>query len=176
MNWIAFAILTYVLCVLQTTLMAVIGIQHVRPDLLILVGVFYALFARQPDALLACWILGLAADLCGLSLHDRGGVGAHALTYGLCAMLTCRLRELVFREHLLTYVVSVVLWTLLASAALAAHLAWAMREWDRFNVGLLYGIYAAGYTAFFAPYAHWILRRARPLLGLEAVRSFRVKP
>jgi rod shape-determining protein MreD len=175
MHWVAFAILTYVLCAVQTTLAAFIEIHRVRPDLLILVAVFYAMMARRGDALLACWILGLAADLNGLSFHDRGAVGLHALVYGLCALLTCRLRELVFREHLFTYVVAVVAWTLIVAAAEGAHLAWTLRAGDRFSAHMIFGVYTAAYTAFLAPYAHWLLRRGRGALGLESVRAFRAR-
>ncbi len=175
MHWIAFAILAYVVCVLQTTIMALIEVHHVRPDLLILVAVFYALLARRGDALIAAWILGLAADLNGLSLHERGAVGVHALAFGFCALLTCRFREIVFREHLLTYAVTVVVWTLVTYAAEAAHFAYTLHAWDRFSLWLVYGVYTAAYTSILAPYAHWLLRRGRPLLGLDAVRTYRVK-
>jgi len=175
MHWIALAILIYAACVLQTTLMPLIAVQHVRPDLLAFVAVFYALSARKSDALLACWIIGFAVDLCGLSFHDRSTVGLHALTFGLAALATVQLRELVFREHLLTYVFFVVGWILFNQAIEAVFLCWTLRAWARLGTWVMFAAYTAAYSLVLAPYVHWALKRSRPLLGLDAVRTYRVR-
>jgi rod shape-determining protein MreD len=175
MHWIALAILTYAACVLQTTLMPLIAVQHVRPDLLVFIAVFYALSARKSDALLACWIIGFAGDLCGLSFHDHSTVGLHALIFGFAALATVQLRELVFREHLLTYVFFVVGWILVSQTLEAVFNCWALRSWARLGTWIMFAAYTAAYSLVLAPYVHWALKRARPLLGLDAVRTYRVR-
>lgn len=175
MRWVIFAILVYVVCVLQTTLIGLVEVHRVRPDLLVLTAAYVGLVARRHDACLAAWCLGLAADLCGMSFRDRSGIGPHALAFGLAALITVRVRELVFRDHLLTYVACAAAWTLLAYAVEAVHLSWALRRWDLLGAWMTAGLWTAAYTALLAPYAHWALRRARPLLGLDAVRTYRVR-
>lgn len=173
MRWIPFVILVYVACVLQTTAMAFLEVHSVRPDLLVLVAVYYALLARRPDALLACWLLGLAVDLNGLSFHTRSNVGLHALAFGLIALLAVRVRELFFRDQMMTFVWFMVAWVLLLEALVGMHLMWATGQWNRFGELALAGTYTAIYTAIFAPYVHWLLKRLRPTLGLEVVRTYR---
>jgi len=56
MRWIAFLILIYVATVFQTTVAPFIAIHGVRPDVLIIVAVYYALMAARYDAFIAAWM------------------------------------------------------------------------------------------------------------------------
>jgi rod shape-determining protein MreD len=175
MRWIAFIILACLLIVLQTTVAPFIAVHSIRPDLMVLAAVYYALMARRRDALLACWCLGFAVDLNGLPLSAHSTVGVSALAYGLAGLLVVRLRELTFPEHVLTYVVIVTAWTFWTDLASGLHLMWRLEQPERFANFAVRAGYAALYSAVLAPYAHWLLRRLRNVLGLGAVRTVRVR-
>lgn len=175
MHWIAFGLVVYVACVLQTTLMSLIAVHTIRPDLFGLIAVYYLLQARRGDALLASWLLGLAVDLNSLNFEGRANVGLWALVYGLMALPVVRLREWLFRDHLLAYVACVLLWTV--ATQLATGLAMANRPpgWEGIREVGAMALYTGLYTVILAPYAHWGLRWARSMLGLSAVRTYRLR-
>lgn len=175
MRWVPFAILVYVVCVLQTTVMAFVEVHTIRPDLIVLAAVYYALMARRPDAMLTAWIFGLAVDLNGLSFHGRGNIGLHALVFGALAALVVQIRDLFFRDHMMTYVVFMAAWVVISKLAAGVFLSWATGQWDRFGELALAAAYSALYTAIFAPYVHWCFKRLRTTLGLDVVRTYRAR-
>ena len=82
MHLIALVILVYVVTVLQSAAVPFIAVNTIRPDLLVIVAVHYALVARTYDALLACWLIGLAIDLSGISYQNHGNVGGLRIVAG----------------------------------------------------------------------------------------------
>ncbi|MFO0972262.1 MAG: rod shape-determining protein MreD [Phycisphaerae bacterium] len=175
MHWVAFALVTYVVCVLQTTLMGWIEIHAIRPELPAMVATFYALLARRPDALLAATLLGLAVDLNSAGPATRGALGVHALAFGVAALAVVRVREVLDRDNVLTYVMLVAVWVFAAALAMAAHAGWARSSFAEFRADAGRGLHAALYSALVAPYLHGILRRLRVRLGLEQARTYRVR-
>ncbi|MCK6456748.1 MAG: rod shape-determining protein MreD [Phycisphaerae bacterium] len=175
MNWIAFCITAAVTIVLQTTLMGFLELRYIRPDLVALVAVFYVLHARRGDALLVGWMLGFLVDLCGLSFSVRANVGVGALTYGVATLITLGLRELTFRDHLLSFIVFSLLWTFLTHVLIGGAVAWFAENGPRLREVVAVALYTAAYTAAVGPYALWVLRRVRNALGLGLVRTYRVR-
>jgi rod shape-determining protein MreD len=175
MRWIPFLALSYVALVLQTSLVHAVtfssgAVGDVYPDLLALTAVFVALFAREGlDAMLAAWVLGLAADLTTLA-----AIGVMPITYALAAGLVFRMREAFFREGLfarasLTLVFCLVAHPLWITAQAA--LAW---RWGGYGWALVEAILVSMYTAAVAPPIFWFLGKAEPLLfGPPAGRSRR---
>jgi len=173
MHWIAFSILLYVVTVLQTTVTPFFAVHGIRPDLLVIVAAHYALTARPQDALLACWFIGLAADLTGLGFAKHASVGAHALALGLMGLLVVNVRELTFRDSVVTQ----LFFTLVVGAGqfllVGLYFWYAVANRPALSAVVLSGLYSAIYTALVAPYGHWLLRRIRGQLGLGAVGRVR---
>ncbi len=177
MHWIAFTILVYVVTVLQTTLAPFIAVHTIRPDLIVIVAVHYALLARNNDALIACWLIGLAIDLTGLSYSHSGyaNVGINAFCLGLLAMLIVKTRELTFRESALTQLAVTFLVKLSLGVLVGIHMLYALDQLDRLGDILTTSFWAAVYTAALAPYLNWALRRLRAPLGIGVTHRLRVR-
>lgn len=176
MHWITFIILLVVAAALQKTVAPFLAVHTIRPDLMIVVAVHYALAARAHDALLACWTVGLAVDLTSHSFADAPNVGLHAMSMGLIGLVIVRLRDLTFRESVATQLFFTFAAKLSLSLFTGAYLVYVARQGEgRFGEILLTGFYAAVYTAVLAPYGHWALRRLRSLLGIGSTHRLRVR-
>jgi len=164
MKWTSFAILAGVAVVLQTSATPFIAIQSIRPDLLFVLAAHYALWGPWPDAAIAAWILGLAADLQSV---DR--IGAHAFCFGLAAWAIMRLRQIVFRDHAATQIVITLTFTVLIQVAVALYRRWGATGEP--PVILWPALLTGAYTAVCAPYLHWLLIRLSRWTGLRATRG-----
>jgi rod shape-determining protein MreD len=169
-RWVPFAILVYVVLLVQTTVGKVLTFQRtawgtVGPDLAAIVAVYLALHLRDGlDLAIATWALGLAVDL------TTGGpaVGPMALTYLVAGAVVLQLREAVFRERaavqmLLALVFCLVahgLWVTVESLWLAP----ALRSWAQYVQTLKQAVGLAVYTAALMPLGHWALVRIERLL------------
>ena len=84
--------------VVELTVLANFAWAGARPDLLIPVVVFAALFAAEPSqALATAWAAGLIRDL-----GTAGPLGQYALIYLVIAWILASARTYLFREHPLT--------------------------------------------------------------------------
>lgn len=175
MRWVAFAILLYVAVALQSAAAPFVAVNSIRPDLMVVIAVHYALAARVYDALLACWFIGLVIDLSGISYRDRANVGLHALALGLLAIPIVKMRSFIFRDSVLTQLVFTFLAKLALDLVVGIHMMWAIGDWGRWGEVASRAIYAAIYTAVLAPYGHWFLRRFRGALGIGASHTLRVR-
>jgi rod shape-determining protein MreD len=162
MKWIPFAILTLIALVLQTTVLEKIEFHSVRPDLMFILAVYYALWAPWPDAGIAACILGFVFDAQSLQ-----PMGLHTLCYGSAAYGIFRLRQFVLREHavaqfaitaVFTLLVQLVIWIYLHSAA-AGGISWG----TVFRVATLTSLY----TALLAPFIYSFLHRFARWTGLR---------
>jgi rod shape-determining protein MreD len=134
----------------------------------------YALTARRDDALIACWFIGLAADLTGLGYPHHASIGISALSMGLIALFIVSVRNLTFRDSVITQIFFCFAVSFLHAALVGAYARYAAPNhlplWDVLTLGF----YGAIYTALLAPYGHWLLRRLRGPLGLGAIGRVRV--
>ncbi len=175
MRWVAFVILLYVTVALQSAATPFVAVNSIRPDLMVIVAVHYALAARVYDALLACWFIGLAIDLSGISYRGRANVGLHALALGLLAIPIVKMRSFIFRDSVLTQLSFTFLAKLSLDLMVGIHMMWAIGDWGRWREVVATAVYAAIYTAVLAPYGHWFLRRLRGILGIGSSRTLRVR-
>ena len=171
MRWIPLIILTYVLTLIQTSLVGIIDVHVptvglIRPELLIIVVVFTALHVRSVlDAMLTGWVLGLALDLTtGAGGSISTAVGPMALAYALAGGGIYKIREAVFREKVVTQCVMTVVFCVLA------HWAWITAQWllvfrgttaKGYLLMLVQATMVGLYTAAVAPVGHLALRAAR---------------
>lgn len=168
MRWIAFAIIIYLVLVLQTAVAPLLALHTVWPDLMVIAAVWFALLAKPPDAMLACWIIGFAMDLAGLSYHGYSNLGIHALGLGLVAMVIVKVRDFTFRESVASQLFYTFFTKLALSAIVGLHMLYVVGELGRTGEVMTRGVYEAIYTAALAPYGHWLLRQVRGPLGIVA--------
>ena len=89
MRWFLVAIVAYLCLVVQTAAFRVgdlavpVGGHWARPDLLLVVGLFLAMFYRPGQVFVAAWFLGLAADMAA----GAGRLGLLALEYSILLAL-----------------------------------------------------------------------------------------
>ncbi len=131
MRWSVFAIIAFVVVVLQLSVREVLTLHSVgsiSPDFVACLATFIALFAARTSALWACWILGLVMDLA-----PRGGetawhlIGPNALGYAFGGYLVLQLRTMVFRRRAVT--TGLLTFLFLMSVAVIATFLLTVRHW-----------------------------------------------
>jgi len=175
MRWVSFAILLLVVLALQSAAAPFVAVHTVQPDFLIIVAVYYGLTARTYDALFACWIIGLAIDLTGLGFQQYSNVGIHALVLGLIGAGLVKLRELFFRDSVMTQILLTFIGKWAMDAAVGLHMILVVDLPIDFSEIATRGFHAAAYSAALAPYGFWFLRGLRNTLGLGAPERLRVR-
>ena len=161
---VGLVIVGYLAVVVQTTVVPLVSLGAVGPDLLLTVAMFLALFAPKHPALVGGWILGLAKDVTG-----GGPVGAWAVLFLAAAATLIEVRDLLFIQRALTQA------ALMAVVALPMNLAYVAARWALAGgrptltaVGLVVG--CAVFTAVVTPPVVWFLGRFRRVLGLVPER------
>lgn len=145
--------------VVEATLLSGLAWGGARPDLLLTIVLFAALFAPEPPvALGTAWAAGLIRDL-----GSAGPLGQFALIYLVIAWTVVGCRPYLFREHPLTQA------ALGAAGAIVAGLASAACT-SAFTGGVPLGLAvwrtagSAAATAILAPAAVTLLSRTRLLV------------
>lgn len=159
MRWLRFAVLVLVATILQTSLVGAVSIRGVKPDLLVMLLVFFATSIDPRDAIVASFAIGLAADLSnpvrdlmgpqiisfgvfGTLLSDVHSVISirrmthQAITIFVIGVLTALLSYLLtfFRaEPAATHFVTQLLWQPLYSAILGPFLFFPFAWWMRID-------------------------------------------
>jgi len=162
MRWLTFLITMGVALTLQSAVAPAVEIFGVRPDWLLVVVVFFAMFARPVDAAIGAWLVGFAADLMTI---ER--LGFLALSYTLAALGVSSLRKYLFcfrgsTQFAVTLVVCLILqcaWLIYRYAFYGA----ADGVWGDVLRNVLFG---SVYTAAWAPPTHKFLLSAARWLGL----------
>ena len=184
MRWVPLAILIYVLVVIQTSLLGIVTLRWaavgpVRPDLMAILAVYLALYARSgADAMLAAWIMGMAIDLTtGAGPKVSTAAGPMALGSALAAGCVFRLREVVFRDSHVAQGVMAGLFCVLS------HGFWVTAQWlvmpmkvsaSGYALMLVQAALLAVYTGLVTPLGAMALRRCeRWILSAPSGRSRR---
>lgn len=86
MRWLRFAVLVLVAAILQTTFVDMIWIlnANIKPDLLLILLVFFAVRCDPTDAVIASFAIGFAADLAS---PTAGFMGPRILSFGVFGTL-----------------------------------------------------------------------------------------
>ncbi len=175
MRWISFVILLLFVTVLQASVAPFLAVHTIRPDLMIILAVHYALAARTNDAVLAAYFVGLAIDLTSLGFAGDANVGLHALSFGLIAFAIVKLRDLTFRESVVTQFLFTFAAKLLLSLMTGIYLSCVLDLGSGWREILVTGAYTAAYTAVLAPYGYWFMRSLRRPLGIGTTHRLRVR-
>ena len=167
MKWVPFGILALVVIVCQTTVVQAMAIDSIWPEWTFVLAVHYALWGPWPDAAIAAWLLGLVVDL---QTSGPTPIGLHAFCYGAAAWMIVRVRQVVFRDHPVTHVLTTLVF------AFGVQLLISMYHWwrapgARGADGLWStAFFIALYTALWAPVLHWPLIRLGRWTGLRPAR------
>ena len=84
MRWFRFAFLIIIVMVLQASLLSSLDI---KPDLLLILLVFFAVYCNSHDAIITSFAIGFAADVIGFSM------GPQMLTFGLIGTILAQLQR-----------------------------------------------------------------------------------
>ncbi|MFA5422737.1 MAG: rod shape-determining protein MreD [Phycisphaerae bacterium] len=87
MHWLRFVALLLVSTLLQADLLNSIAVASIKPNLLLILLVFFAIFCEPYDAIIASFAIGFAADLIGQSM------GPMTLSFGLLGTSLCYLSK-----------------------------------------------------------------------------------
>lgn len=105
MRWFRFAAITLLITILHA---ALINSMPINPNLLIILMVFFAIFADSKDAIITSFSIGLAADLIG------PGMGTMFLSFGLTGSLltylnrTFAIRKMIY-QAVAIFIASIVI-------------------------------------------------------------------
>jgi rod shape-determining protein MreD len=73
MRWLRFAVFISLVTVLQAGLVDIIAISrlNIKPDLLLILMVFFSIYCNQEDAIITSFTIGFAADIIGSAMGPR---------------------------------------------------------------------------------------------------------
>ena len=93
MQWFRFAVLVLIVTLLQASLLDGISITrfNVKPDLLLVLVVFFAIYFDTTEAIIASFAIGFAADI----IVAGTAMGPQIISFGLFGMLLSYLRRII---------------------------------------------------------------------------------
>jgi len=171
MRWSGFAILAFVVLVLQVGVGRVLGLgpQRVMPDLLLLVAVILSMRGRAAGTLPACWGLGLIKDL-----TSQAPLGSYALAFGILAWAVTLIRDLFYGDNPLVLITITFLFGFLAEEiVLAIGVIKGDFRTDSFAVLGWAIIFSCLFTAGLAPYGQAIMMKFHRNLALSQQRRYK---
>ena len=118
MRWFRFAVLILLVTVLQASLLANL---RIKPDLLLILLVFFAIYCNTSEAIITSFVIGFAADLIGSAM------GPQMISFGLFGTLLAYLhRAIAIRK--MPYQGLAIFATALLTGALAHLLAFVIKS------------------------------------------------
>ena len=89
MRWFRFAFLILIATILQTSLIDIIAVTaaDIRPNLLLILLVFFAVHCKSSDAIITSFTIGLAADIISPAM------GPQIISFGLFGTLLTELHQ-----------------------------------------------------------------------------------
>ncbi|RJP31317.1 MAG: rod shape-determining protein MreD [Phycisphaerales bacterium] len=165
MRWLPVIVVSALAIVAQTSVVPLLAIGGARPDVILVVVIFWAWHLPFPPAVAVGLGIGVAAGC--LSAEP---MGLFAVVYFAAALAAFRLREFLFLRHLVTQVVVTAVIAVLTAALLSAYVAWRYPGAGHWTFITRQVFAAAAYTALCAPLIHRPLLRASRLLGIAGAR------
>ena len=114
MRWIRFAVLIVLASVLQAGLMGALAVIHpaIKPDLLLILLVFFATRSSSTDSVIASFAIGFFADLIS---PVRGLMGPRIISFGLFGTLLNDLQGIISLRPPLNQAIAIFVTGLLAA-------------------------------------------------------------
>jgi len=168
MRWGIFIILAWLVILLQVTLVGLIripieSIGVIMPDLMAGMAVFVILRGKRlADVMIAVWILGLIVDLTNASGAGQATViGPMPVAYVVSAWIIYQMREVFFRDWIITQALLAFAFTLMA------HLVWVTWQclaarhatsWQGYGHLIVQAGLVSVYTAIVTPVIYILLK------------------
>lgn len=145
------------LCVslFQSTLLQHLSPWGIRPDLFIILVVFFSLKVDTRQASLFNFLFGITKDF-----FSAGPLGLNALLFIICGFLISLIKDRIFKEHPFTQAVITFSTSLLYGIGYVFILSLSSYTVSISGVGWRTAV-AALYTALIAPFAYRLLRKFR---------------
>jgi rod shape-determining protein MreD len=108
MRWLRFAVLILAATILQTSLTGIIAVTkaNIKPDLLLILLVFFAVRCDLTDAVITSFTIGFAADLAGPTL---GLMGPRTISFGLIGTLISDLHSVISTRRVVYQAITIFL-------------------------------------------------------------------
>ncbi len=89
MRWFRFASLILVVTLLQASMVDMLALANVKPDLLLVLLVFFAIYCDTPHAVITSFVIGFAADIIGPTM------GPQMVSFGILGTLLAYLHRVI---------------------------------------------------------------------------------
>ena len=156
MRWVRFAMLVLFTALLQAGIVDILSLTNlnIKPDLLIILMVFFAVFSNTRDAIITSFTIGFAADIISTS-----AMGSRMLSFGVCGTILAYFTRLIVIRKMPHQALIIFLTALFTG--LIAHLLNAMKipqTPDYIYTAILgMAVYSAAIGPFlFLPSAWWM--------------------
>ncbi len=105
MKWVRFAVLICFFAVLQADLLKVVAVTslNIKPDLLLVLMVFFAFFAGTTDAVVTSFAIGFAADIVASGFP----MGTRTISFGLIGTVLAYLHSVIAIRQMLHQAIAV---------------------------------------------------------------------
>jgi len=91
MRWLRFAVFILIVTVLQAGLVDIIAVTNIRPDLLLILLVFFAIYCNSSEAIITSFVIGFAADI----IIVGSAMGPRIISFGLFGTLLAYLQRVI---------------------------------------------------------------------------------
>jgi len=165
MNWLRITLFILITTILQASkLLDLIAFTHlhIKPDLLLILLVFFAIHCRSYEVIIISFVLGFAADIAG------GVMGTHMISFGLFGVLLKHVHNIIMVRKMLHQAVAIFLIGLL-SGALVQLLAILKGGGNSLNISVAV-LGTSFYSAVIGPYICSLLLPATKWLGIKKYR------
>lgn len=112
MRWFRFAVLILIATMLQAGLVNIVAVTrfNIRPDLLLILLIFFAVHCDTAEAIITSFTIGFAADIIGPSM------GPQIVSFGLFGTLLAYLRRIITIRRMLHQSLAIFFIALLAGS------------------------------------------------------------
>jgi rod shape-determining protein MreD len=162
MRWLRFAVLILIVTVLQAEMVNILAVTRwdFKPDLLLILLVFFAIYCNTSEAIVTSFTIGFAADIIGPAM------GAQTLSFGLFGTLLAYLHRVISIKKI-PYQSAAIFMTGLLAGTLAYFLSLLKGQPAPSNVyGVIFGtsLYSGLVGPFFFLPSAWWMRMRTPRL------------
>ncbi len=166
MRWTTFGIIVVMLLTLQTTIAPLVQVFGARPDWLFVGVVYFAMYARPRDAVIAAWIIGFCADL--MTIERMGLI---SFSYAISALGIISIRQYIFRYRALTQFTMTFCTCLLVQTVWLVYRRLMLPNAKSIVVDWSVGVLVVSlYTGLWAPLLHKLLLKLSKPLGISRPR------
>ncbi len=158
MRWLRFAVLILIVTILQAGTVDILTRWNVKPDLLLILLVFFAVYCNTSEAIVTSFTIGFAADIIGSAM------GAQTLSFGIFGTLLAYLHRVISIKKI-PYQAAAIFVTGILAGSLAYFLSLVKGQAESSNVyGVIFGtsLYSSLVGPFFFLPSAWWMRMKTP--------------